>query len=168
MLTIRSFKQGDGEAVSRILYESFRSFLHERCIPRKPAEFYEQNARVHTDEYDRETFVAEIDGRLVGCLHIVVNEAQSAGGLWIIGIDPACHSRGIGRALFQTAAALWREKKIRSVTTCVSHINAKAISFYRKMGFRQVGLIRDQFIKGIDELQLEWIIDYPEGSAGQG
>lgn len=162
MLTIRWFKPGDGDAVSRIIFESFRTFLHERCTQPTPPDHYEQNAFVHTDAGDRRTFVAEENGQVIGCLHFLTNEGKGEGDLWIIGVDPNAHSRGIGSALFAAAEDFWREKNIHTVKTCVSHINPKAIAFYHKHGFYQTGIVKDEYFQGVDELHLEKKMDAPE------
>ncbi len=77
------------------------------------------------------------------------------------GIGKAPPENGVGRSLFE-AAAMWREKKIKSVHTCVSHINPKALSFYKRMGFIEKGVINDQFLKGVNEIQLEWNPEYED------
>jgi len=163
LIKVRKFAPCDGEAMSRIMCESFKGFLKEKMTSRCSAEAYEETAHVKDGQWgDEETLVAESDGKMVGCMHIAIDEKKSWGSLGSIGVDPAYQGGGVGRALFEAAAGLWREKKIKSIHTCVSHINPKALSFYKKMGFMEKGVIKDQFLKGVDEIQLEWNPEYEE------
>ena len=49
-------------------------------------------------------------------------------------IDPACHGRGVGRALVEHAAAMHPR-----MTTDVNEQNPGALAFYRRLGFEPTG-----------------------------
>jgi putative acetyltransferase len=84
------------------------------------------------------------DGYLPGAAWLRVARDEAGGALGFVGVeadkvemlfvDPACHGRGVGRALLQQAIA---ECGARCVD--VNEQNPGAVAFYRRMGFVQAG-----------------------------
>ena len=46
------------------------------------------------------------------------------------------------------------DNNIRKAYTCTSHINHKALAYYKRMGFAEEGRLKEHFNRGIDEIQL--------------
>ena len=53
-----------------------------------------------------------------------------------------------------------QEKRMRKVYTCTSHINQRALAFYKSLGFEEEGLLKSHFFEGIDEIQLAKFYTY--------
>lgn len=68
-------------------------------------------------------------------------------------VDSQCRGLGIGKKLMN---ALEREtfKEKKSLYLCVSDFNRSAQKFYRSLGYKRVGLIKDYFLKGVHEILL--------------
>jgi ribosomal protein S18 acetylase RimI-like enzyme len=74
-----------------------------------------------------ENWVAVMDGTPVGFIGLL---GQFVGGLFV---DPASHSRGIGRALVADAAEMKGHLELE-----VYARNSRALSFYQRLGFIEV------------------------------
>ncbi len=66
-------------------------------------------------------------------------------------VSPGCRGEGVGKALL-----LYAEKRIfresPNVFLCVSSFNSGAIRFYRRLGYKRAGLLKDFVISGSDEI----------------
>ncbi len=156
MVVIRKFEERDAEAVGQIMYDSFKSFLGDLMKDDRPQprEYWLRVSAVRTQDTETVSFVAETDGRVVGYLNVSANNKFGLGTLHQIGVDPNCHAKGVGTALFQAAEEFWVARKMRKIYTCTSSINTRAQAYYRKMGFVQEGILKSHFFPGVDELQL--------------
>jgi ribosomal protein S18 acetylase RimI-like enzyme len=87
------------------------------------------------------TFVASVDGRAVGFMTAKQHFPQAA-ELYVLGVLPEMHHRGVGRALLARVEAYLREQGVEYLqvkTLSVSHPDvgyAKTRAFYEAMGFR--------------------------------
>ena len=82
---------------------------------------------------DRDVFVAEIDGGVVGwAAAVFAGDVWWLDDLWIV---PEAMRVGIGRRLFQHAATLGRQ---RGATRMEWEAEPNALGFYEKMGARHV------------------------------
>lgn len=155
-LTVRKFEDRDAERVVDIMYESFKSFFKERwdASHRGDPESLKKNAHSETPGRIMTAFVAELDGVVVGYLSIEINTRIGLGTLHSIGVDPRIFARGIGKAMVAEAEKLWRHYRMRKIYTCTSHINSRALAFYKSLGFEEEGLLKSHFMDGIDEIQL--------------
>lgn len=96
--------------------------------------------------------VAEIDQTPVGFVWYVVNGAFNRSGyIMLIGVEQSARSTGVGRALMREAETILFEK-VNDVFLLVSDFNTEAQKFYQRLGYEQVGIIRNYVIEGVDEL----------------
>ena len=155
-MLVRKFEERDAGRVAQIIFESFRTFLGERMNGEKPeSEQYWIECSYGESGYQQtRAFVAEENGTVIGYICVSANTKSGLGILQVIGVDPGVFAKGCGRALFEAAEAFWRERNMRKIYTCTSHINTRAQAFYKKMGFIEEGRLRDHFRKGVDEIQL--------------
>jgi len=87
------------------------------------------------------TFVAWMDGRAVGFMTVKQHFPQAA-ELYVLGVLPEMHQRGVGRALFSAAEAYLHQQGVEYLqvkTLSASHPDpgyAKTRAFYEAIGFR--------------------------------
>jgi mycothiol synthase len=80
-------------------------------------------------------FLAERSGRLVGFHWTKVHDAVT-GEVYVVGVDPAAHGGGLGRALTVTGLRYLRD--VRSLTEVMLYVdesNRAAVRMYEKLGF---------------------------------
>jgi ribosomal protein S18 acetylase RimI-like enzyme len=86
------------------------------------------------------------------------------GYIQTIGVAPEKRGAGVG-----TAALRWAEEYIfsshRNILMCVSSFNRRAARLYRRLGYEQVGRLRDYVVAGQDEILLRKTLG-PLASAG--
>ncbi len=108
-------------------------------------------------ERDR-IWIAEGDGRIVGCIAIVEATPERAQLRWFL-VDPAARGQGLGRRLLDEAVAFCGQSGYRSVFLWTVRALAAAARLYRAAGFelaeakpsRQWGadLIEERFERGL-------------------
>ena len=82
-------------------------------------------------------WLAERDGRLVGCVAIVAAGAEVAQLRWFL-VDPAARGAGLGRRLLTAAIEFSRESGYRRISLWTVSACADAGRLYRATGFRKV------------------------------
>ena len=87
--------------------------------------------------------LAEQAGVLLGSVWTKVHPASDTepahGEIYVLGVDPAAHGRGLGRLLAARGMAHLRERGLSSVTLYTGPENAAAVHLYRALGFEIVG-----------------------------
>jgi len=86
--------------------------------------------------YER-IWIAERDGRIVGCIAIVAVSAQVAQLRWFL-VDPSARGVGLGKELLNEAIAFCRQVGYQSVILWTVSTLAAAIHLYLEAGFRKV------------------------------
>ena len=84
-------------------------------------------------------FLARQAGRIIGYCwtkihHDRVNEG-TIGEIYVLGVDPAAHSSGLGKALTLTGLNYFRRKGIKESMLYVDADNHAALILYKKLGF---------------------------------
>lgn len=110
-------------------------------------DWYEELARDIDWAWD---FIAEVDGRAIGIVQIIDPEREEshywgeveanlrAIDIWIGEVD--CLARGYGTQMMQYALDFcFAELAVTGVLIDPLESNVRAINFYRRMGFREVG-----------------------------
>lgn len=161
---VRKFEDRDAERVAEVMYESFKTVFKERWENEKKGngDNWKKCAHDVTPTSITTAFVAEQDGVVIGFLHVTANILRGLGTLHSIGVDPNCFAKGVGKAMVAEAEKLWTEHRMRKVYTCTSHINQRALAFYKSLGFEEEGLLKSHFFDGIDEIQLGKFYKYED------
>ena len=161
---VRLFEERDAERVAEIMYDSFKSVFKERWDEshKGNAETYKKMVYTETPSSITASYVAEQDGRVIGFLHVTAGIRWGLGTLHSIGVDPNVFAKGVGKALVAEAEKLWTKHRMRKVYTCTSHINERALAFYKRNGFQEEGLLKDHFFEGIHEIQLAKFYKYDD------
>jgi L-phenylalanine/L-methionine N-acetyltransferase len=149
-ICVRSAEPSDAEAIHQIL----------RCpgvaantlqLPWRPLEYTRERFTARAQEH---TFVALVDGRVVGHLglHIVENPRRRDVGDFGMAVHDDYQGRGVGSALLATMIDLadnWLG--LRRIELEVWTDNARAIHLYKKFGFEIEGTGR-QYARRAGEL----------------
>ncbi len=96
--------------------------------------------------------VAQVGKERAGFLWYAARGAfLRSGYVVLLGVGERWRGQGVGRALMaQGEAAMSQE--VGSVFLLVSHFNQAAQTFYRRLGYRQVGRIPGYLLPDVDEL----------------
>lgn len=134
--TIRPYKIGEEEYVARAhreVYsaeynwgESFISYAEEiaRSFPTR-----EKSER-------EELWVAEAQGRLLGCVMLCQSSEADVGQLRLFLVDKDCRGQGVGRALTETLLQRAREVGYKRLILWTASPLTAAIHQYEKLGFK--------------------------------
>lgn len=89
---------------------------------------------------DRDKILAaELDGKLVGYLHLVDYDVLYAGhmkNIMGIAVDPSCRRMGIGRALLEAGEAWAKATGAEGVRLVSGESRTGAHAFYRSLGYQ--------------------------------
>ena len=91
----------------------------------------------HHDPAREAAWIAEVDGRRVGCVFCVAAE-EGAARLRILLVDPAERGRGVGRRLVDTCVVFARAVGYRRLTLWTNDVLVAARRLYEAAGFRVV------------------------------
>jgi RimJ/RimL family protein N-acetyltransferase len=97
------------------------------------------------------SFVAVLDGRLVGGLHVQAVHYHGYGEIGMHLVREA-RGRGVGSALMEAGIAWAREQGLHKLSLSVWPHNAAAIALYEKYGFVQEGRRVKQYRRKSGEL----------------
>ncbi len=95
--------------------------------------------REQLQKEEEASFVAEIDGRVVGYMisHIVHGGFGLEKGAWIVtfGVDPEFMGRGIGKRLAEEIFNVYCKMGIKAIYTTVRWDSVDLLSFFKTLGF---------------------------------
>ena len=97
---------------------------------------------------DRETFVAEVDGVIVGTYFMRANQAGGGGHICNCGymVSPAATGRGVARAMCQHSLEHGRQRGYRGMQyNFVVSTNTRAVALWQAFGFAVVGRLPGAF-----------------------
>ncbi|MFH1501643.1 MAG: GNAT family N-acetyltransferase [Candidatus Eisenbacteria bacterium] len=100
----------------------------------------------------REAYVAVLDGSVVGFI-VLVLRGLVVGFIQSIAVRSDLRSRGVGRALMEFAESRIFED-YPNVFLAVSSFNTDARRFYERLGYEEVGELRDLLVRGHSEVLL--------------
>lgn len=107
----------------------------------------ERERLINTAKADnKQTFLAEDDGRLVGWLWANGGDFRRNDHMVhiVIGLREAYTGQGIGKRLFETCEQWAREQHLHRLELTVMTHNLRGLALYKKMGFEIEGTARHQ------------------------
>ena len=111
----------------------------------------------HHDPAREAAWIAEVDGRRVGCVFCVAAE-EGAARLRILLVDPAERGHGVGRRLVDTCVVFTRAVGYRRLTLWTNDVLVAARGLYEAAGFRIVDQDRHHSF-GHDLVGQNWVHD---------
>jgi ribosomal protein S18 acetylase RimI-like enzyme len=158
-VTIRPAAPQDEGAIAR-LWQALTDF-HVGLDARLPtaargaAENYAARLLERRDDPYTRTFVAEVDGQVVGYilgaiidLHADLFEYADSGFIADVFVDPAYRRRGIARQLFETMSAWFAEQGVQLVEWQVASSNLEAILFWEAVGGKPITVRMQKRLEG--------------------
>lgn len=138
-VSIRPARREDVAAIVAMLADDHLGRARERVEDPLPASYYEAFARVERDP-NLALVVAEIGGRVVGCLQLAVlpglsSQGGSRGLLEDVRVATDCRSRGIGEQLVQWAVTEAKARGCNLVELLTHQTRVDAQRFYKRLGF---------------------------------
>lgn len=129
-VTLRGFRPDDTDAVVAVNRRAFAHHPEQGAMDR--ADFERRAAEPWFDPAG--LFVAEDErGEVVG-FHWTKVEGDT-GEVYVVGVDPAAHGRGLGTALTARGLRHLHERGLRTVDLYVEGDNDAALTVYRRLGF---------------------------------
>lgn len=149
-MIIRNARSTDAQALAALAEATFRDTF---AAANTPADMDHHCATAYGEAIqareiasaDRVTLVAEHDGRLVGYAQVrwghtpACVEARAPGEIQRLYVVRDCHGRGVAHDLMRACLAALAARGTDVAWLGVWERNPKAIAFYRKFGFREVG-----------------------------
>lgn len=136
---VRAARKDDREA---FLAMALRSWLdaHEKLLTASEVEAAPAMLERAWTKRWREFRVAETRGALAGFYSLGdAGDAKESNYLWHLYVDPAWQRRGIGTALNRAALNEIAARGAAAAWLDVLARNAKALDFYRALGWREIG-----------------------------
>ena len=142
-MQIRRAEPEDAVAIAQVHVASwrhaYRDFLEADYLAALSVEKRAQMWAASIAAGTPEVLVAGAEGAVSGFIAFGPSRDPDAvpdrAEIWTLYLDPACWSRGMGRALWLAARERMRERGAASVTLWVAEPNARAIRFYLAAGF---------------------------------
>ncbi|MCC6419958.1 MAG: GNAT family N-acetyltransferase [Gemmataceae bacterium] len=148
-----------------MLYRPCLAADHPACLA-----IFDSNADRYFGPGDRDAFRAFLDaqpgyfgilcdddGAVVGCGGFGVRDGGKTAVLTWGMVHRDRHGQGLGRAL--ALARLERIAQLPEVDRIVLNTSNETVGFYRKLGFRVVGVTPDGYGKGLDRYDLERTVE---------
>jgi L-phenylalanine/L-methionine N-acetyltransferase len=146
-IVIRPREASDGDALARIAATP-TVILGTLQMPYQSPELW--RARAAESSPNLYSLVAEIDGRVIGEVSLLVNERarmRHTGGIGMM-VDPEFQGRGVGRSLVDAVLDLadnWIG--LHRIELQVYVDNEPAIRLYERAGFEKEGVLRDYALR---------------------
>ncbi len=140
-LTIRPFKPGDLERVTKIERASFNDPW--------PTSFF-----IYMQEKTQDLFLVAVDedkiaGYVVGEMREImfsgIPHKFKMGHILNIAVDKGDRRRGIGNRLMEAVEMRFRDRKATKVTLEVRESNISARSFYSRRGYEEIGRVKEYY-----------------------
>jgi len=146
-MSIRPATPADGDAIQRLVCESFGEIttdrvIDERLSPPEGDDWRRRLARWSAAEVadpDNHAFVWEESGQVVGYVAAVIDRRYgNVGRIPTLAVDSPCRNRGIGSALVNAAIEFFREAGMNIVRIQTGEDNPVGQRLYPRLGFTEV------------------------------
>lgn len=130
-VSLRTFRPGhDEEQWLRLNARAFAKHPEQGSWTRRDLELRESEPWFDPDGF----FLAEHDGAMTG-FHWTKVHPGGIGEVYVVGVDPAAHGGGLGKALTVAGLAYLRDRGLPEAMLYVDEDNPAAISMYQHLGF---------------------------------
>ena len=131
-----------------------RVYLRCGMVPAPTAVIWDNHQ--HSDAIDYLIAVRDDDGAVVGTVtgvdhHRLFSDPEGGSSLWTLAVDPTASMPGIGAALTDALAAIFRDRGRSYLDLSVAHDNTAAIALYEKLGFTRVPVLAVKRKNAINE-----------------
>jgi ribosomal protein S18 acetylase RimI-like enzyme len=135
-VSIRPLDELDISAIVRI---------DEKIIGAYRPEVWERRIGYYLRRDPETSVVAEADGRVVGFMLGEVRSGEfgleePTGWVEVLGVDPDCRGRAVGRRMAEAILEHFRERGAHSVRTLVDEENGELSGFFSSLGFQPSSL----------------------------
>jgi ribosomal protein S18 acetylase RimI-like enzyme len=146
-LRIRPYRRGDRRRVLEITRDTFADVCYEALVERAVgpvlgvgwAERKMNGIDSDLGYYARSTFVAEVDGNIIGFVATRLYQQHGTGHVANLAVDPAWQGRGVGRRLMEYALRFFRVSGMKYARVETMENNEKGQRLYPSLGFEEVG-----------------------------
>ena len=119
--------------------------IDEKILGSYRPEVWERRIGYYLRRDPETSVVAELDGRVVGFMLGEVRSGEfgleePTGWVEVLGVDPTCRGRAVGRRMADAILEHFRAKGARSVRTLVDGENEELCGFFSSLGFEPSSL----------------------------
>lgn len=143
IIYIRAAKESDLSSILDIEEQSFDtekfSFRRFRYLLNKSKSFF---------------MVASIENQIAGYLILLKRKGAKSLRIYSLAIEPKYRGLGVAQKLIENAELIGRNENIEFLSLEVSESNIKAISLYKKSGFKEKRIILNYYNQGNHALAL--------------
>jgi len=127
---IRRLESGDADDISRI----------QEAITKEPSTTdYHRVVEQEAKKEDRVSFVAELDGKVVGFIITYILHGgfglETSAWIGLFGVEPKYMGSGIGKRMAKEVFDELRKMNIKNVFTSVKWDSVDLLSFFKSLGF---------------------------------
>lgn len=139
-LRFRTAVRADLPAVVHLLADDELGSQREKDEEPLPASYFEAFEKIDCDS-NHQLIVAELDGRVIGTLHLMFLASMSFQGslraqVESVRVDKDCRNMGVGQEMMKWAIERARERGAH-VVQLTTHLSRKdAHRFYERLGFK--------------------------------
>jgi len=124
-------------------------------IQRQFGEVFRPDLYTSISEAWPDSFLVVDTGQGVGGALIGIHDGPLSGRILIMVVDAPLRQKGVGTRLLETFIQRCAERQFRVVTLEVRGNNTEAQAFYRRHGFRPVGLLTRYYNDGENGIKME-------------